>query len=106
MGFGVIYHPVAWIVALIALVICWPLSQTFRHEKLHPLAAYLLFTSVLFLVFSLVFWTLLWCASLLIGAAALEGVGTAAVITLLSLVPAFVAAFWIVRRPQTRRMPK
>ena len=106
MDFGVIYHPVAWIVALIALAICWPLSQAFRHEKLHPLAAYLLFTSLLFLVFALIFWTLLWCASLLMGAAALEGIGTAAAIILLSLIPAFVAAFWIVRRPQTRRMPK
>lgn len=106
MGLDFSSQPVGWIIILVVLVACWPIAQSLRHEKLQPLAAYLLFTSVLILVAAAVFWVLIWGGRALIGASALEGAGPAVAITLLSLVPGFLAARWIVRRPQWRRMPK
>lgn len=109
-GHGMIFdlanQYITWIIAFVALVVCWPVAQTFRHKRLHPLAAYLLFVSVLALVSALVFWALLLIISASVGPASLEGVGAAVIIVLLSFVPGFVAAWWIVRRPQVRRMPK
>jgi uncharacterized membrane protein len=106
MGLNLTSQPVAWIIILVLLVACWPISQSLRHEKLHPVAAYLLFTSVLALVAALVFFVLIRIASAVFEPSALEGAGPAIAITLLSLVPGFVAARWIVGRPQWRRMPK
>lgn len=96
----------AWVIAFVALVACWPLAQVFRHEKLRPLAAYLLFVSVLALVSAAVFWLVLLVAGALVGAGRLEGSGPAAIVILVSLVPGLAAARWVVRRPQVRRMPK
>lgn len=106
MGFELVSQPVAWIIALILLVACWPLSQRLRHERLQPLAAYLLFTTVLVLVSAIVFWVLVLGASALMPPASLEAAGAALVIGLLSLAPGLALAVWIVRRPQTRRMPR
>jgi len=97
---------IAWIIALITLVACWPIAQSLRHEKLHPLAAYLLFVSILALVSTSVFWVLIVIGRILVGPSALEGVGPAVITVLASLVPGGAAAVWIVRRPQVRRMPK
>ncbi|WP_439156316.1 hypothetical protein [Yoonia sp.] len=95
-----------WIIVLIVLAVCWPIAQSLRHKNLHPFAAYLLFVSVLGLVSALVFWSLLFVGSALVGPAGMEGAGPAAIIILLSVVSGFAAARWIVRRPQVRRMPK
>jgi type VI protein secretion system component VasK len=103
---GMAREPLAWIVALVLLALCWPLAQWLRHEKLHPLAAWLLFTSILVLVSAAVFLILLWGARLLLSPAALAGPGAAAAIVVLSLLPGLAAARWIVRRPQQRRMPR
>lgn len=106
MDFGLTSQPVAWIIVVLVLVLCWPIAQSLRHEKLHPVAAYLLFISVLGLVAAPVFWALIAGASAMFGPAALEGAGAAVAIIVLSLVPGLAAARWIVRRPQWRRMPK
>lgn len=98
-------QPLAWIIVLVVLVASWPIAQSLRHEKLHPLAAYLLFISVLVLVAASVFWLLVWVTFALLGPTALEGIGPAVAVTLVSLVPGFAAGWWIVRRPQWRRMP-
>lgn len=106
MAFDLTSRYSIWIIVLIALLVCWPIAQTLRHEKLHPLAAYLLFVSVLGLVSASVFWVLLLIGTALVGPAGLEGAGPAAIILLLSVVPGLAAARWIVRRPQVQRMPK
>jgi len=99
-------QPMAWIAALLVLVACWPISQALRHPRLRPLAAFLLFTSVLALVSAGIFWALLLIVGALFGAAALEGPVAAVVIVLISLLSGFAAGRAIVRRPQVRRMPK
>jgi hypothetical protein len=106
MGLDISAQTIAWIVSVAVLVGCWPLAQTLRHDKLQPLAAYLLFTSVLALVAAPVFWIALRLAAAWLGRAALEGAVPALAITALALLPGFFAARWIVRRPQWRRMPK
>lgn len=106
MTFDLANQYITWIIVLITLVTCWPIAQSLRHEKLHPLAAYLLFVSVLALVSAPVFWILLFIGTALLGADGLEGAVPAAIIVIISLVPGFAAARWIVRRPQVRRMPK
>ncbi|SDC03625.1 hypothetical protein [Ruegeria marina] len=99
-------QPTAWFIAILALAACWPIAQALRHEKLHPLAAYLLFTSLLVLVSAAAFWILIRVASTVFAPGALDRTGFAVAIILLSLAPGFAAARWIVRRPQWRRMPK
>lgn len=106
MSMALVNQPVAWIIVLLALVLCWPLAQSLRHEQLRPVAAYLLFTSVLVLVTAPVFLALAWIATLLLPAGAAGGTVTALVTLLLSLLPGLAAARWIVRRPQNRRMPR
>lgn len=99
-------QPVVWIIVLLVLVACWPMSQALRHERLRPVAAYLLFTSVLVLVSALMFMVLVWGALALAGPALLEGAAAAAITLVLALVPGLLAARWIVSFPQARRMPK
>lgn len=99
-------HPVVWIVAPLVLAACWPLAQSLRHERLRPVAAYLLFTSVFALVSGLAFAVLLPLAGALLGVEALEGAGAAIVILALSVLPGLAAARWMVSLPQRRRMPK
>lgn len=97
---------VIWVIALVLLVACWPVAQRLRHDKLHPVAAYLLFTSMLLLVSTTVFWVAIWVASLIFAPNTLESAVLAILIVVLSLAPGFVAGRWIVRQPQVRRMPK
>ncbi len=99
-------QPAAWIMALLLLIACWPISRALRHEQLHPLAAYLLFTSMLVLVSAIVFFVLLQAAAATLPPGALEGAGPALVVALLSLLPGLIAGWLVVRRPQIRRMPK
>lgn len=106
MAFNLASDPLVWGLVLLALVACWPIAQSLRHQGLHPMAAYLLFVSVLTLVAAPVFWGLILGASALFGPAALEGAVAAVVIIFLSLLPGFAAARWIVRLPQWRQMPK
>lgn len=97
-------QPVVWIIVLLVLAACWPMSQALRHARLRPVAAYLRFTSVL--VSALMFMVLVWGALALAGPALLEGAAAAAITLVLALVPGLLAARWIVSFPQTRRMPK
>ena len=99
-------QPVIWVIALLALAACWPIAQTFRHEKLHPLAAYLLFTSLFALVSAAVFQVLIRIGIAVLPPGALEEPGLAIAIVLLSLAPGFAAGRWIVRRPPWQQMPK
>lgn len=96
----------AWIAAIVVLVLCWPIAQALRHERLKPLAAYLLFTSVFALVGAGVFLVLVLAGSALLPAGVMASRVTTALVLLLALLPAFAAARWIVRRPQSRRMPR
>lgn len=97
--------PLAWIIAVAAIAACWPLAQAFRHEKLRPLAAFLLFVSMLALVGGAVFLGLTW---LLAMASRAPDIGTAPTlgILLIALVAGFFAGRWIVGKPQSRRMPR
>ena len=99
-------QPVIWLIALLALVACWPIAQAFRHDRLHPLAAWLLFTSVFALVSAAAFRVLIGIGSAVLTYGALENPALAAIIVLASLAPGFAAGRWIVRRPQWRKMPK
>ncbi len=106
MSTAFVTQPVVWIIVLLVLAACWPMAQALRHERLRPVAAYLLFTSVLVLVSALTFMVLVWGALALAGPAVLEGTAAAVITLVLALVPGLVAARWIVSFPQTRRMPK
>ncbi|MFC6671561.1 hypothetical protein [Marinobacterium aestuariivivens] len=106
MSASLLSEPLAGLLALLVLALCWPLSQALRHEKMRPLAGYLLFVSLFGLVSALSFRVLLWLAVLLLPPAALEGMAAPVILALLSMVPGLIAARWIVRRPQQRRMPK
>ncbi len=99
-------QPVIWLIALLALVACWPIAQALRHKKLHPLAAWLLFTSLFVLVSAAVFQVLIRIGVAVFPPGALEDPGLAIAIVLLSLAPGFAAGRWIVRRPQWRQMTK
>ncbi len=105
MGFD-LAQPAAAVAGLLVLAGCWPLAQALRNDKLHPVAAYLLFVSVLGLVSAAIFAVLLRGAMAFLGPAALESAGAAVAITLLSLAPGLAAARRVVRRPQRRRMPR
>ncbi|WP_020683205.1 hypothetical protein [Marinobacterium rhizophilum] len=106
MDTSLVYQPIAGILALLLLALCWPIAQALRHERLRPLAAYLLFVSVLALTVALSFRLLLWVAVLLLPPDRLESVGAAIVLGILSLMLGLAAACWVVRRPQRRRMPR
>lgn len=95
-----------WIIAILVLALSWPVAQSLRHDKLRPLAAYLLFTSVFVLVAAAIFLLAVRLGAALLGVEAMEGPAAAFIVLLLSLVPGFAAARWIVRRPQERRMPR
>ena len=41
---------IAWAAAALVVALCWPISQALRHERLRPIAAFLLFTSAFILV--------------------------------------------------------
>ena len=99
-------QPVVWGIVVLVLVACWPMSQALRHDRLRPVAAYLLFTSMLVLASAPIFMALLWGALALAGPAVLEGTAAAVITLVLALVPGLLAARWIVSFPQTRRMPK
>lgn len=100
------FSPFVWIAVIVLLAIFWPLAQSLRHENLKPLAAYLLFTSVFALVSALIFSLAVWIGRALLPEAMMLAPMAASVTLLVSIVPAFSAAFWIVRRPQVRRMPR
>ena len=99
-------NPLVWIAPIVLLVLFWPISQQLRHEKLQPIAAYLLFTSVFALVGAVVFMLALWAGATLLPQGAMAGRLAAGVTVLLAVLPALGATVWIVRKPQKRRMPR
>lgn len=99
-------HPFAGIVAIVLLLLFWPLAQRLRHDKLSPLAAYLLFTSMFALVGAAVFMLALWIGMALLPPGAMDGPTAATITGIIAIASAFAAANWIVRRPQTRRKPR
>lgn len=99
-------NPLVWIAAIFLLVAFWPLSQRLRHERLRPLAAYLLFTSVFALVGAAAFMLAVWIAQALLPEGAMRAPLAAPVVLVVAVVPALVAAIRVVRRPQDRRMPR
>lgn len=100
------FQVLGWTIAIVVLASFWPLAQAFRHRKLKPLAAYLLFTASFALVAGAVFMALIWAGAAFLPADAMAGPIAATVILLLALLPGFAAAVWTVRRPQNRRMPR
>ena len=98
-------EPLVWIIAVVLLIGCWPLAQRLRHEKLRPLAAYLIFVSVLALVSGGVFWALAWIFTLSGPQSALGNVA-AFILLLIALLAGFFAGWWVIRFPQNRQMPK
>lgn len=102
---NLVVTPLAWIIALAIIAACWPLAQRFRHEKLRPLAAFLLFVSMLALVGGVVFLGLTWIVTLASPATPM-GTVPALGILLIAVVAGFFAGRWIVSMPQSRRMPR
>lgn len=100
------YQPAVWFLAVLALAACWPAAQAQRHAEMKPLAAWLLFTSMLAIVGGLSFSALALIAAALFGGDALGSGGPAFVILLLALAPGVMAGRAAVRRPQRRRMPR
>ena len=100
------FNPLVWIAVIVLLALFWPIAQMIRHDKLKPLAAYLLFTSVFALIGGAVFLLTLWAGVAILPADAMAGPIAAAVTVLVAILPALAAAAWIVRRPQIRRMPR
>jgi hypothetical protein len=98
--------PVAWICVLALLVMAWPASQRWRHERRRPLSAYLLLVSIFALVGAAVFVALAAFARLS-GFAASAGTPAAALVTLaLVLIPAVLLGRAVIRRPPRPRMPR
>lgn len=99
-------NPLILVAAIILLGLFWPLAQRLRHKDLKPLAAYLLFTSVFVLVGSAVFVLIFWINLAVLPEGALRSPVAMTFVLLIAAVPAFVAGFLVVRRPQIRRMPR
>ncbi len=99
-------NPLVWIAPIVLLVLFWPLAQRFRHDKLNPIAAYLLFTSVFALVGSGAFTVAVWIGVRFLSAGTMKGPLAAAVAILIAVLPAFAAAVWTIIRPQKQRMPR
>lgn len=106
MGTEYAYQPGIWLAALIVLALAWPISQRFRHERLRPLAAYLLFTSVLTLVSGLLFMMFVWAGRIFLTSSVFEEPAAGVVITVLSILSGAAAGWFAVRFPQERRFPK
>ena len=98
--------PILWIAGLLILALFWPLASRVRHQRLKPLAAYLLFTSVFALVSAAAFVLLLGAGLAFLPEQTMEGPWAAGIVGLLAALPAFAAAVLVVRRPQIRRMPR
>lgn len=99
-------HPVVWIGVILVIVGFWPLAQRLRHEKLRPVAAYLLFTSTFALVGGAVFMLLVLAAGALLSRGTMSGMPAAAIVAVLAFGAGLAAARRIVRNPQIRRMPR
>ncbi len=96
-------EPVAWLVGALLIVGCWPLAQGMKHPDQSPLAAFLLFASLLALAGAAVFRGLVWLVAL---AGFDAGPVTGTAIMLAALLAGTLAGRWIVRRPPRRRMPR
>lgn len=99
-------NPLVWIAPIVLLVLFWPISQQIKHDRLKPVAAYLLFTSVFALVGGVAFMLALWAGATLLPQGTMAGPLAAGVTVLVAVLPALGAAVWIVRKPQKRRMPR
>lgn len=97
--------PLVWLIAIAVIAACWPLAQSFRHEKLRPLAAFLLFASMMALIGGLIFFGLVWLLAAASPGTQLGTITTLAIL-LVAIVCGFFAGRWIVSRPQSRRMPR
>lgn len=93
-------------VAVLVLLAGWPLAQRLRHEDQRPIAAFLIFTSMLILVAAVVWWGGLLVASAILPPEVMEGDAVGAIILLVSVAAGFVAGSLLVKRPPSRRMPR
>ncbi|SIO47442.1 hypothetical protein SAMN05444722_2412 [Rhodovulum sp. ES.010] len=100
------YPPILLIAAVVLLAACWPFAQRWRHPDQRPLAAYLIFASVLALVSAPPFWLISVLAQLLLPGGVPTAGLTAVAVALVSLGAGVLAACRVVRRPPRRRMPR
>lgn len=90
-------------VALLAAAI--PVVASVRHPDQKPLAAYLIFITVLVVVTIVLFNILVWISAILkLGIDATTGEGFV-ILFVLALVPALMLAIWQTRKPAMRRGP-
>ena len=99
-------NPLVWIAPIVLLVLFWPLVQRLRHKDLAPLAAYLLFASVFALVGAAVFMLAVSIGMAVLPEGAMRTMAAPLIVLLIATIPAFFAAWLVVRRPQSRRMPR
>ena len=98
--------PIALLGGLAILVLCWPLAQAWRHSEMRPVAAWLIFASVLALAGAVSFQVLLGLVLLILPAAVAGHWLTGGVVGLMALALAVLAARRVVRRPPWREMPR
>ncbi|KZY47413.1 hypothetical protein A3731_29885 [Roseovarius sp. HI0049] len=95
--------PLILVIALLATGACWPLAQKMKHPDQAPLAAFLLFASVLGPVAAAAYFVLTWIVTLLAGTT--PGPGTGVVCLVAAALAGGTSARQVIRRPPRRRMP-
>ncbi|MDG4649598.1 hypothetical protein P6F26_14230 [Roseibacterium sp. SDUM158017] len=101
----IVTEPLAWLMLAALLAASWPVSQHFRHDRLQPFAAYLLFVSTTALVSGVVFWGLAWVI-VTTGPGAATGAAVVLGLLVVAVAAGLLAGRWILRFPQWRRTPR
>ncbi|WP_138380545.1 hypothetical protein [Luteithermobacter gelatinilyticus] len=98
------FSALAWVGWIAFLCVAWPYATHARHPQLKPVEAYLIFVTVFIvleagalLFVSLLFWTSSESQSLL------ETIWAGIVAGLIMVVPAFLGARYMIRRPPRRK---
>lgn len=102
----VLSTPLVWLALVVVVLAGWTVAQRLRHPDQRPLAAFLIFTSVVIGVAAVVFSGAVAVAVLLLPAEAAASPVTGGIVLALALAPAFALAARIVGRPPDRRMPR
>ncbi|WP_308910364.1 hypothetical protein [Pseudokordiimonas caeni] len=92
------------------LLLAWPYVQKVKHEDTKPLAAFLVFTSILILITSAIYYVALWVTIWMAPAEAQQVPAFGGWLLALISLMGFLFAFWIAdrivrRRPRHRRPP-
>ncbi|MBI1396878.1 MAG: hypothetical protein GC151_12935 [Betaproteobacteria bacterium] len=90
----------ALVLWLALLLLAIPYTRRARHPSMRPLAAYLLFVTILSLCSAVLYFTFIWLLTAFDLGASLSGPAVATILFALVLIPAFLIARWQLRRPK------